>query len=85
MTHCVKDIVSVQAGKKRKDGSDPCRVTQVMTMALSSLLRSPNIIVELSTRHGTSGMCMHAGPDHSCVVGHVTLQQATTKAPEALD
>jgi len=35
---------------------------------LSSSSRSPMIIAELSTRHGTSGISIRAGPDHSYVV-----------------
>jgi len=36
-------------------------------MVLSSSSRSPMITAELSMRHGTSGILIRAGPDHSCV------------------
>jgi len=54
-------------------------------MVLSSLSRSPMITAELSMRHGTSGMLICAGPDHSCalICGHARIAATMIKSSRA--
>jgi len=54
-------------------------------MVLSSSSRSPMTTTELSMRHGTSGMLIRAGPDHSCVTicSHARIAATVIKSSRA--
>jgi len=62
-TNCKKRIFTVWLSTVLPQGWGPvkCRRSD------SGKARSPMTTVELSARHGTSGMSIRAGPDHSCV------------------